>query len=843
MNGNTARRILNPELIEEFKILYDEFLSSYLNTPKGKKHLKISINSRKEALKNYSYISELDKKGEDITELVLLKLLPHWNTKNNREKGAWIHIAPAVTYDLKKWFEGAKWATKNDWPEIARAVYSFVHNCIENPSNLKQECDSFVNNPITKGMQAGFLSPIINALDPENFILINAKPLLLINYLAGTSYSAHLKDYPELNSLGLDIVTETSDILSEASEVKVHVSDLFDAFSHWLKAEKKFWEGSAPNIGYWQIAPGKQARFWSDLLQHSIAAVGFSDINVDLSGLTEDQLMDLFKKNYPDFNERKTKINFRQLWNFINLNPGDKIVTNKGQSLLLGLGIVKSHYKFRPDRPEYKHTIDVDYYKISESGIPIPSELKGKFGKTIIPLKKEDFDKMEALFEPKQNRSWIFQANSKYYDIESAIRELDSIRWSIRKHREDIKVGDKIYIWQSGKNAGIIGTGAVTSNPAEMGIDESENKYILSHDAFSDFEVRVDMKIENVIKYPISKEIIANHDDLKSLRILKAAMGTIFPISDKEAIVIEELINKESKIELRKYSKEDALENLFIDEEHFDYIMNRLKTKKNIILQGPPGVGKTFIAKRLAYYLMKYRDDSRISMIQFHQSYSYEDFIQGFRPNNDGGFNLRDGVFFEFCDRAMKDDNDKEYVFIIDEINRGNLSKIFGEMLMLIEADKRGPEFAVPLTYRKKDSDTFYIPSNVYLIGTMNTADRSLAMVDYALRRRFSFIDLRPQFNSPLFKDFLHHCDVPEELIIKIVIRMKALNQSIADDTKNLGPGYRIGHSYFCPTGIEQNYDEKWYHDIINSEIEPLLKEYWFDDPKRVADYIDELKS
>jgi 5-methylcytosine-specific restriction protein B len=229
-------------------------------------------------------------------------------------------------------------------------------------------------------------------------------------------------------------------------------------------------------------------------------------------------------------------------------------------------------------------------------------------------------------------------------------------------------------------------------------------------------------------------------------------------------------------------------------------------------------------------------------MIQFHQSYSYEDFIQGFRPNQDGQFNLRNGIFYEFCTLAMQNEN-KPYVFIIDEINRGNLSKIFGEMLMLIESDKRGPDYSVPLTYGNGNSDKFFIPSNIFLIGTMNTADRSLAMVDYALRRRFSFINLESQFKNPKFREFLSGAGINDTLIDLIIDRMESLNETIAEDTKNLGPGYRIGHSYFCPTNNEQEYDEKWYRMVIRSEIEPLLQEYWFDDPKRVAEHVGNLLS
>ena len=195
---------------------------------------------------------------------------------------------------------------------------------------------------------------------------------------------------------------------------------------------------------------------------------------------------------------------------------------------------------------------------------------------------------------------------------------------------------------------------------------------------------------------------------------------------------------------------------------------------------------------------MQENDDDRIEFIQFHQSYSYDDFIRGYRPTEEAGiFKLKDGIFFEFCDKAIKDP-DNEYVFIIDEINRGNLSQIFGEVLMLVERDKRGREFGVPLAYRKENEPRFYIPQNLYVIGLMNLADRSLAMVDYALRRRFGFIDLGPQFEGELYSDWLAERLMSQDLINLIVTKMKALNKVIREDPI-LGENYQIGHSYFLP--------------------------------------------
>lgn len=273
------------------------------------------------------------------------------------------------------------------------------------------------------------------------------------------------------------------------------------------------------------------------------------------------------------------------------------------------------------------------------------------------------------------------------------------------------------------------------------------------------------------------------------------------------------------------YSIDDAMEGLFLDRETFEDALRLLREKKNLVLSGPPGVGKTYVAERLAKALLKEDAHSRIGRVQFHQSYSYEDFVQGYRPS-DGGFARRNGIFHEFCEKA-KASPAADFVFIIDEINRGNLSKILGEALMLIESDKRSQKWALSLAYSKPGDVDFYVPENVYIIGMMNSADRSLAIVDYALRRRFAFVALEPAIESESFSEYLASRQASPELIASIVSRMTALNKKICED-RELGPGYQIGHSFFC-SYTKQDFSPDLYEKLIRFEIEPLLREYWFD--------------
>lgn len=313
----------------------------------------------------------------------------------------------------------------------------------------------------------------------------------------------------------------------------------------------------------------------------------------------------------------------------------------------------------------------------------------------------------------------------------------------------------------------------------------------------------------------------------RPLRKITLYTGYIKQINDSLGISNEIIENKGNQ-----YTEKDFLDEVFIDKEKYDDIKTILKKKKNIILQGAPGVGKSFAANRLAYSIIGEKKPERVCNIQFHQSYSYEDFIEGYRPT-ETGFIKTPGIFYNFCKIAEADDEENPYFLIIDEINRGNLSKIFGELLVLIENDKR--DQGIRLLY---SDEVFSIPKNLYIIGMMNTADRSLAIMDYALRRRFAFIEFLPAFESDGFKNKQKEINNPKyNNLISTIIE---LNKCITDDN-SLGKGFQVGHSYFIP---EKNtvIDDYWLRNLVNFELLPMIEEYWFDNPSEINTWSNRLK-
>ena len=395
----------------------------------------------------------------------------------------------------------------------------------------------------------------------------------------------------------------------------------------------------------------------------------------------------------------------------------------------------------------------------------------------------------------------------KVYDPSYSYKNNAHCLWQFAN---EIKVGDVIFV-KKGMHK-IIGKGIVTSDYI----------YDTSRSTYKHIR-KVDWQNKGEWEHP-------GQAVMKTLTNISAYTDYVQKLLALFAEDTSEEVSEQKEIKYPLYSKDDFLNEVYMDEDTYTTLTELLEAKYNVILQGEPGVGKTFAAKRLAYSIMGQKDTSRVAMVQFHQSYSYEDFIQGYRPSKDG-FELENGTFYKFCKEA-EEDNERPYFFIIDEINRGNLSKILGELMMLIEKDKRGEK--IKLLY---SNEWFTVPQNVRIIGMMNTADRSLALMDYALRRRFAFFDFAPAFSSEGFKNYL--AEKNSQKLESLITAVESLNNTISSD-ESLGDGFRIGHSYFCTDG---EITDEWLKSVVEYEVIPLIKEYWFDEPTKVRDWSATLRS
>lgn len=407
-----------------------------------------------------------------------------------------------------------------------------------------------------------------------------------------------------------------------------------------------------------------------------------------------------------------------------------------------------------------------------------------------------------------KNKSEIKEAMKKIYGPNLSYQNATHATWQFAN---EMKVGDIIFV-KKGRSQ-LIGRGIVTSD------------YFYDSEAEEYNHIRtVNWTHHGEWHYP-GKAAMKTLTDVTPYIDVVEKLKNIF--DDDTSEDVEEVEKSYSS-----YTKEDFLNDVFMSEEEYERLRSVLVFKKNIILQGAPGVGKTYTAKRLAYSFIGEKNIDRVKIVQFHQSYSYEDFIMGFRPS-DIGFELRKGTFYNFCKRAELDAVN-DYFFIIDEINRGNLSKIFGELFMLLENDKRGA--SLQLVY---SDEKFAIPDNLYIIGMMNTADRSLAMLDYALRRRFAFFELKPGFETDGFK--FYQLTINNSKLNNLITCIKNLNYAIVSD-ETLGEGFCIGHSYFCNLKPE-SVDDQVISNIVEYELVPLLEEYWFDEPNLVIEWSESLRS
>ena len=654
-----------------------------------------------------------------------------------------------------------------------------------------------------------------------------------------------------------------------------------DAYNLLQKLKPEIIKLNKESRNYFKFAPGSQASEWDRFYEEEIIAISYKDFELgDISKYSSREEINEVIGLPSDSLSNQTW----NLWLFRNANIGDVVFINKGVNTCLGIGIITSEYFYNEDSSRYNHkrkvkwlTNKVYQYKPNSLDYPKGGKYKTLFRPdTFSPTKVWEFLINEYARSYPELTS-IFEANNLKYTFEKqgitpivseptlelndSNEDIEQMNfwwlnanpkiWSISNHTEGQRQTYTTHNEKGNKRRIYKYFEAAKPGDLIIGYESTPTKQIKAiyevtkgiHNTANGEEI--EFELVEKLEIPVHWNDLKNNAALQHCEVFINNQGSLFRLTEEEYDIIREIIDNKNIItekllqssNIKKYKFTDDSDKPFISEADFLQTVALLKRKKNIILQGPPGVGKTFIARKLAYEIMQEIKDANIEMVQFHQSYSYEDFIQGLRPTQKGGFDLRDGIFYSFCQRALAHP-DRPFFFIIDEINRGNLSKIFGELMMLIEADKREEKFALKLTYAEDEEDRFYVPSNLYIIGTMNTADRSLAIVDYALRRRFAFITLQPDYGNN-FRSFLASKGLSAGMVEHICSAVTKVNSKIKEDI-NLGEGFQIGHSYFC--AFTTNEDEnKWWNEILSFELKPLLDEIWFDDSTIVSEVLKQL--
>ena len=565
-------------------------------------------------------------------------------------------------------------------------------------------------------------------------------------------------------------------------------------------------------IAYWIYSPGEQAVFWDEYYQDGIMGLGWNKIG-DLREYRKQQdLVAPLKQNYGSDTSQKNSADM--LYSFAyEMKPGDIVFAKKGRSVIVGRGVVTSDYYYDNSRENHPHLRKVNW---THNGEWKSDSMLAMKTLTNITRYTDDVKQLNKLIEGKESPVPVESTNKQYWWLVGNPKI-----WSL----SGMKVGEEQQYTLYNENGN-------KRKVFQNFIDAKAGDIVIGYEARPTQKVvclleiskandgkEIGFKKTESLLEPIPFSTLKVTPGLEGMEYMKNQQGSFFKVTADEYDIIMEMVRGDNPIpkqeNIEKYTKSNFLDEVYVSYLDFERLESLLLRKKNLILQGAPGVGKTFAARRLAYAIMGEKDDSKVMQVQFHQNYSYEDFVMGYKPNEEGGFDLKNGVFYRFCKRAAAD-NEHKYFFIIDEINRGNLSKIFGELLMLIENDYRDK----PIQLAYKD-EMFAVPSNLYIIGMMNTADRSLAMIDYALRRRFSFFEMKPGFTNPVFEEKIrkkkdHHLDN----LLKAIVE---LNKVIENDD-SLGSGFCIGHSYLCNLGYHYELE-----NIVEYDIIPMLREYWFD--------------
>ncbi len=787
----------------------------------------------------------------------------------NKDTQYFKHLAPAFLNELVLYPVGKRDMFAN-WQKPWSILHTFFYNkWTKHKENVQNYLDQIGLDLLQKLDLKDYTYNKFDFQGPSNFgdvrCWIALYPIIKYSHKDAYQFCLTLSHNPNAGLKG-------GHSLKNAKPDKVRsVNGYADALHYFKEVKEEIVKLNKECRNYFKFSPGSQASEWDKFYNEGIAAINYNNINIgDLNKFENYRQLHL----KAGFAEDAISNQAGNLWFFKTADKGDVVFANKGVNTCLGIGIIESDYYYDNNTDAYSHRRKVNWLtdKVYQYKSNTHQDYKTLFRPdTFSPTKPWEFLLSEyarlfpELIPVFQNHNLLFnseqiirtdfvQESEELYELENSepinfwwLNANPKI-WSINNLKEGQlqtytthnEKGNKrrIYKYFEQAKPGDIIIGYESTPTKQIKAIYEVTKGIHNTDKGEEIEFELVEKLE----IPVSWNELKNNPTLQNCEVFINNQGSLFKITEEEYDIIREVIDNKNIISekllqhsnIKKYKFSEDTDKPFISEEQFLKSVSLLKRKKNIILQGPPGVGKTFIARKLAYEIMQEIKDASIEMVQFHQSYSYEDFIQGLRPTQKGGFDLKDGIFYTFCQRALAHP-ERPFFFIIDEINRGNLSKIFGELMMLIEADKRAEKYALKLTYAEDEEDRFFVPENLYIIGTMNTADRSLAIVDYALRRRFAFISLQPDYGDN-FRTFLSSNGLSIGMIEHISSSVFKVNEKIKADS-NLGEGFQIGHSYFC--NFSNTEDENiWWQEIIDFELKPLLEEIWFDELNNVSEMI-----
>ena len=693
------------------------------------------------------------------------------------------------------------WAEKN--AESIRQFWDLFESVV-----LEKDISIIFDQMVNKTISQYSLTMILYWISPNRFLNLDGRNRAYLSLLGFPEHYPNL-DYSKYSKLMQDVRNKMDDHSIPCSSFP-ELS--YAAFINTPKKQETEKKNDNNAIAYWIYSPGEQAVFWDEYYNDGIMGLGWDKIG-DLREYRKQQdLIAPLKQNYGSDTSQKNSADM--LYSFAyEMKPGDIVFAKKGRSMIVGRGVVTSDYYYDGNRQTHPHLRKVEWTHKGEWKTDSMLAMKTL---TNITRYTDDVKQLNNLIEEKtlpapvastDKQYWWLVGNPKIWSL-SGMKVGEEQQYTLYNEN-----GNKRKVFQNfiDAKAGDIVIG-YEARPTQKVV------CLLEISKANDGKEIGFKKTESLLE-PIPFSTLKVTPGLEGMEYMKNQQGSFFKVTADEYDIIMEMVRGDNPIpkqeNIEKYTMSNFLDEVYVNYLDYERLESLLLRKKNLILQGAPGVGKTFAARRLAYAIMGEKDDSRVMQVQFHQNYSYEDFVMGYKPNEEGGFELKNGVFYRFCKRAAADSEHK-YFFIIDEINRGNLSKIFGELLMLIENDYRDK----PIQLAYKD-EMFAVPSNLYIIGMMNTADRSLAMIDYALRRRFSFFEMKPGFNSATFEEEIKKLRDPQlDNLIKAIVE---LNKVIENDD-SLGSGFCIGHSYLCNLGYHYELE-----NIVEYDIIPMLREYWFD--------------